>query len=36
MFTHLAKTWIFGPRVLTVVVAMMVLAFALGYLLHPA
>jgi hypothetical protein len=36
MFSHLAKSWIFGPRVLIVAVAMLGLAFALGYLIHPA
>ena len=36
MFKQLAKSWIFAPRVLIIAVAMMGLAFALGYLIHPA
>lgn len=35
MMTRLSNSWIFAPRVLVAALAMMLTAFALGYLLHP-
>jgi hypothetical protein len=35
MMTRLTNSWIFTPRVLLAALTMLLIAFALGYLLHP-